>query len=186
MQIQTEVVHYPTLKTILAIEGVVKKANTPVSRNQILARLPTGAMRSTLNLALDYMEKRGMVLETKKGFIWTFNPSKKLEEAEGEGLGHGSHTKGSIEAIRKQAYPILHGHGVSRAAIFGSFARGDAKKESDIDILVEFKERKGLFEFISLKYALEKKLKRKVDLVEYKAIDPYLKSSILQQQVPIL
>ena len=86
MQLQKEVVHYPTLKTILAIEEVVKKANTPVSRNRILDRLPTGVMRSTLNLALDYMEKRGMVLETKKGFIWTFNSSKKLEKAEEEGL----------------------------------------------------------------------------------------------------
>lgn len=86
MQIQKEIIHYPTLKTILAIEDVVKKANTPLSRNQILARLPTGVMRSTLNFALDYMEKRGLVLETRKGFIWTFNPSKKLEKAEEEGL----------------------------------------------------------------------------------------------------
>jgi len=86
MQIQKEVVHYPTLKTILAIEEVIKKANNPISRNQILARLQTGVMRSTLNLALDYMERRGMVLETKRGFVWTFNPSKKLEKAEREGL----------------------------------------------------------------------------------------------------
>lgn len=86
MKAQMEVVHYPTLKTVLAIEDVIKNANVPVSRNQILARLQTGVMRSTLNLALDYMEKRGMVLETKKGFIWTFNPSKKLEKAEEEGL----------------------------------------------------------------------------------------------------
>ena len=86
MKPQMEVVHYPTLKTVLAIEDVIKNANVPVSRNQILARLQTGVMRSTLNLALDYMEKRGMVLETKKGFIWTFNPSKKLEKAEEEGL----------------------------------------------------------------------------------------------------
>ena len=86
MQIQREIIHYPTLKTILAIEGVVKKSNAPLSRNQILAKLSTGVMRSTLNLALDYMEKRGLVLETRKGFIWTFNPSKKLEKAEREGL----------------------------------------------------------------------------------------------------
>ncbi len=85
MQVQKEIVHYPTLKTILAIENVVKSANNPVSRNQILARMPTKVMRSTLNLALDYMEKRGLVLETNKGFIWTFNPSKKLKKAE-EGL----------------------------------------------------------------------------------------------------
>lgn len=86
MQIQKEIIHYPTLKTILAIEETVKKANTPVSRNQILARLPTKVMRSTLNLALDYMERRGLVLETRKGFIWTFNPNKRLEKAEDEGL----------------------------------------------------------------------------------------------------
>lgn len=80
------IVHYPNLKTILSIEDAVKNANTALSRNQILLRLPTKVMRSTLNLALEYMEKRGLVLETKKGFIWTFNPSKKLESAEKKGL----------------------------------------------------------------------------------------------------
>ena len=83
---QTSVVHYPNLKTILAIEDVVKNSASAISRNQILARLPTKVMRSTLNMALDYMEKRGMILETKKGFIWTFNPNKKLEQAERRGL----------------------------------------------------------------------------------------------------
>ncbi len=86
MQMQKDIIHYPTLKTILAIEDVVKKANIPLSRNQILARLSTGVMRSTLNFALDYMEKRGLILETRKGFIWTFNPNKKLEKAEEDGL----------------------------------------------------------------------------------------------------
>lgn len=86
MQIQKEIVHYPTLKTILAIEKAVKSANNPVSRNQILARMPTKVMRSTLNIALDYMGRRGLVLETKEGFIWTFNPSKKLERSEEEGV----------------------------------------------------------------------------------------------------
>ena len=78
-QMQKEIVHYPTLKTVLAIEEVIKKANTPLSRNQILGKLPTKVMRSTLNFALDYMERRGMVLDTKKGFVWTFNASKKLD-----------------------------------------------------------------------------------------------------------
>ena len=80
------VVHYPNLKTILAIEDVIRGADIALSRNQILAKLPTKVMRSTLNLALIYMEKRGLVLETSNGFIWTFNPNKKLEKAEMEGL----------------------------------------------------------------------------------------------------
>lgn len=83
---QVEVVHYPTLKTVMAIEDVVKKADAAVSRNQIIERLPTKVMRSTLNVALDYLERRGVVLETKNGFIWTFNPSRKLARAEEKGL----------------------------------------------------------------------------------------------------
>ena len=84
-QVQMQVVHYPTLKTVMAIEEVVKNADTAVSRNQILERMQAKTMRSTLNLALDYLEKRGLVLETKKGFIWTFNPSAKLTMAEKSG-----------------------------------------------------------------------------------------------------
>jgi len=83
---KAEVLHYPTLKTVMAIEDVVRGAETAVSRNQILAKLETGVMRSTLNVALGYLEKRGMVLETKKGFIWTFNPNAALAKAEREGL----------------------------------------------------------------------------------------------------
>ncbi len=92
----------------------------------------------------------------------------------------------TTETIKKQTSPILKKYGVKRAALFGSFARGTAKKNSDIDILVEFDEIKGLFHFVSLKLSLEKKLHRKVDLVEYGAIHPYLKKNILSQQVSIL
>lgn len=79
-------IHFPTLKTVLAIEEVIKNADTAISRNQIIERLPTQPMRSTLNVALNYLEKKGIVLETKKGFIWTFNPSKKLSKAEQNAL----------------------------------------------------------------------------------------------------
>ena len=84
-QIQ-EAVHYPTLKTVLAIEGAIRKANLAISRNKILKKLPTKVMRSTLNVALDYLERRGLVLETKNGFIWTNNASQKLAAAEEVGL----------------------------------------------------------------------------------------------------
>ena len=85
-QVQVEVLHYPTLKTIMAIEDTVKAAEEPISRSQILVKLENRVMRPTLNVALDYLEKRGMVLETKSGFIWTFNPSKRLAAAEKDGL----------------------------------------------------------------------------------------------------
>ncbi len=186
MQNRKDALHYPTLKTILAIEEVVKKANNPVSRNKILASLQTGVMRSTLNFALDYMEKRGMVCETKKGFIWTFNHSKNLEKAEHGGLevmrGKDS-TK--ILAIKRKIEYTLRSNDVKKAAVFGSFATGTAGKNSDVDILVEFTKPKGLG-FVSLKLALEKKLKRRVDLITYASINPHIRNNILKEAVEIL
>lgn len=85
-QIQVQVLHYPTLKTVMAIEEAVKSADTAISRNRIIDKLEGKVMRSTLNCALDYLEKRGIILETKKGFIWTFNPNGKLARAEAKGL----------------------------------------------------------------------------------------------------
>lgn len=86
MKAQQIQVHSPTLKTVMAIEEVIENSEVAISRNKILSRLPTAVMRSTLNTALDYLEKKGIILETKKGFIWTFNPSNKLAIAEENGL----------------------------------------------------------------------------------------------------
>ncbi|VVC71911.1 Uncharacterised protein [uncultured archaeon] len=83
---EQEVLHYPTLKTVLAIENAVRSSETAVSRNRILSRLEKKVMRSTLNVALSYLEQRGLVLETEKGFVWTHNPSRKLAKAEKNGL----------------------------------------------------------------------------------------------------
>ncbi|MFA6268327.1 MAG: hypothetical protein WCW13_04450 [archaeon] len=82
----TEVLHFPTLKTVMAIEEVIKDADLALSRNKILDELNNSVMRSTLNVTLDYLEKRGLVLETKNGFIWTFNSNKNLELAEANAL----------------------------------------------------------------------------------------------------
>jgi len=91
-----------------------------------------------------------------------------------------------IEKIKRSVSSILKKGGVKRAGIFGSRARGDAKKNSDVDILVDIKENISLLQFISLKMELEKKLKRKVDLVEYKCVKPRLMKQIFSEEVRIL
>jgi len=88
----------------------------------------------------------------------------------------------TIQNIKRKATPILERRGVNRAALFGSTARGEAKKNSDIDLLVKLKKGKTLFDIVRLKLELEKKLGRKVDLVEYDAIRPLLKETILNEQ----
>ena len=94
----------------------------------------------------------------------------------------------TIQTLKNKILPTLKRQGVVKAGVFGSFVRDEAKEESDIDILVEFgkKQKMGLFEFVGLKLKLEERLGKKVDLVEYSTIRPFLKDIILKEQVPIL
>jgi|SRR3989344_837515 len=72
---------------------------------------------------------------------------------------------------------------VKNIGIFGSFARGDNKKTSDIDILVEFSEPVGFFKFLELEEFLSKILHRKVDLTTKKALKEIIKEEILKETV---
>ncbi len=83
------------------------------------------------------------------------------------------------------AVPILKKNRVVKAGVFGSYARGEVKKRSDVDLLIQPPKGMGLG-FIGLKLELEKKLKRKVDLLTYRSINPYLKEQILTEEVRIL
>lgn len=88
----------------------------------------------------------------------------------------------SVAQVKKKAVPILRKSGVVRSAVFGSVARGEAKKTSDVDLLIEFGGRKTLFDLVGLKLALEDALKKKVDLVTYNSLHPLLKEYILKDQ----
>src|SRR3954463_8980193 len=70
-------------------------------------------------------------------------------------------------ALLRQRYPI------HRMALFGSWARGDAREDSDVNVLVEVDPSIGL-RFVELGDELEKALGRRVDLVSRRAIKPSL------------
>ncbi len=95
-------------------------------------------------------------------------------------------TKKEITSIQRKIIPILKKNGVTRAGIFGSYARGEAKKTSDVDVLVKMKSKVSLFGFVRLKQDLEDTLQKKVDLVEYETIKPRLKEKILHDEIRIL
>ena len=94
--------------------------------------------------------------------------------------------KATLEEIKTEALPILKQANIKRAALFGSYVRGENTNESDIDILVELPENATLFELGGLKVTLEEKLKKKVDVVTYKSISPIIKDSILNNQYPLI
>lgn len=90
-----------------------------------------------------------------------------------------------IEKLKPKIIEILKKNKIKRAGIFGSYARGENKKDSDLDILIEPAKNMG-FKFAGLEIQLAKALKKRVDLVSYNGISPYLKDKILSQEVRII
>jgi predicted nucleotidyltransferase len=88
----------------------------------------------------------------------------------------------TIQDIKKQIIPTLRRGGVLKASIFGSFARGDYNKRSDVDLLVQFGDDQSLLDLVGLKFDLEEKLGRKVDILTYRSIHPLLKEIIMREQ----
>jgi len=74
--------------------------------------------------------------------------------------------------------------GVREIGLFGSFAKGEQTKNSDIDILIEVeKGRMSLISYMKLKLFLEELLGRKVDLVTKKSLKPELKENVLKDAI---
>ena len=71
---------------------------------------------------------------------------------------------------------------VSKVSLFGSFARGDAGPDSDIDLLITFSDRVGFLTFAKLERELSEVLHRVVDLLTEQSISPYLRDQILSEQ----
>ena len=91
-----------------------------------------------------------------------------------------------INKIKRKILPILKDYEVKKVALFGSCVRGAMKKDSDIDILVDIEADISLLDFVGLKQKIEKALKRKVDLVEYDTLKPFLRKKILKEQLVLL
>ena len=91
-----------------------------------------------------------------------------------------------LEEIKRKLIPILRKNKVTKAGIFGSYARGEQSRKSDVDILIEINDSVGLIEFIKLKMAIQELLRKKVDLVEYSTIRPEIRENIIRNEISIL
>ncbi len=89
-----------------------------------------------------------------------------------------------IKEILSREKPLLmEDYGVKEIGIFGSFVRGDTRKKSDLDVLVEFQNPISLLEFIGLEEYLSARLGTKVDLVMKSALKPHIGKNILREVV---
>ena len=83
--------------------------------------------------------------------------------------------------LRDHLEDLRRTHAVAQIGVFGSFVRGEAAEDSDVDILVEFSRPVGFVAFMRLETHLQKLLGRKVDLVSRKALKPYIGRRILEE-----
>ncbi len=87
--------------------------------------------------------------------------------------------------LRAHKEELKEKYGVKEIGIFGSYVRGEAKEDSDVDILVEFEKPIGLFKFLELEEYLSILIGRKVDLVSKKALKPHIGKHILKEVVTV-
>jgi uncharacterized protein len=87
--------------------------------------------------------------------------------------------------IKASVAPVLARQGVLRASIFGSCARNESGPRSDIDFLVELEEGRSLLDLVALRLELQKRLRRKVDVVTFASLHPLLRKRVLAEQRPV-
>lgn len=83
-----------------------------------------------------------------------------------------------VENIQ-QINDILALNDVSYAGLFGSFARGEEKSTSDIDILIRFNKPKSLMDLVHIQKLISEQVGRKVDLVTEGALSPYTRKNVM-------
>jgi predicted nucleotidyltransferase len=91
------------------------------------------------------------------------------------------------EVLLEAAAPILKAlaadHGYTRIAVFGSLARHQARRDSDIDLIIEAPEGTSSFGFIRFRRLIEQVLGREVDLIDYGGLKPRVDDDIRREAV---
>ena len=83
---KVKIIHYPNLKTVLIVEEVLKESNELMTREDLKKKLSVKIMHQTLNVILSYLEDSGKIIDGRKGILWIYNPSPKLDKAIKEGV----------------------------------------------------------------------------------------------------
>ena len=89
-----------------------------------------------------------------------------------------------IKLISEQQH-ALDRFGVERLSLFGSVARKENRPDSDIDVLVDFKEEATFDRYMDLKFFLEDLLGSRVDLVTRNALRPSMRPAIEQEAIRV-
>lgn len=89
----------------------------------------------------------------------------------------------SIDELRRIIAPIADAHGVESVSVFGSYSRGDASADSDVDLKIEKGKLRSLFQLSGFRLAVEDALSLPVDMVTTEASDPDFLEMIRKEEV---
>lgn len=90
-----------------------------------------------------------------------------------------------MQTRRDDILSIAAQHGARNVRVFGSVARGDARPDSDVDILVDMEPGRSLFDLGGLLYDLQALLGVEVDVVTEKGLRSRIRAQVLQEAVPL-
>ena len=90
-----------------------------------------------------------------------------------------------LKSLRVALPELEEGYGVMTLGVFGSYASGESRRRSDLDLLVEFSRAPTMFEFVRLERHLTTILGVKVDLVMKSALKPEIGRRILYEVVSV-
>lgn len=91
----------------------------------------------------------------------------------------------SLDEIKAIAAPIAKQYGVAALYLFGSYARGEATSQSDLDFRIETGQLRSLFQLAGMQLALESGFQKKLDLLTSQNIDPDFLAAIQPEEVLI-
>ena len=90
-----------------------------------------------------------------------------------------------LQSKREKILQIAARHGARKVRVFGSVARGEARRGSDIDFLVEMDEGRSLLDHAALILDLERLLKRPVDVASERGLRPPVRKEILKDAIAL-
>ena len=90
-----------------------------------------------------------------------------------------------LEVLRQQIPMLAERYGVETLEVFGSYVRSEQKRDSDLDVLVAFKEDPSLLTYIAIENYLSDLLGIKVDLVMKDSLKPKIGERILSAAIPV-
>ncbi|MEQ1933372.1 MAG: nucleotidyltransferase family protein [Fimbriimonadaceae bacterium] len=91
----------------------------------------------------------------------------------------------ALNPFKQVIQTIASRHGASNIRVFGSFARGEARPDSDLDLLVDMADDRNLLDTVGLIQDLQEALGRKVDVITEPALHRLLKARILSEARPL-